>query len=679
MAPKPRDKAKPSPAASQPPPAIEDLFTKLNSHIEGSSDPNIEQSELEKAVRVADQVLSIAPGDEDAIRCKVVALIKNDSYDNALSAIRSASKLQLDFSFEQAYCLYKQNKLDEGLELLKGQEKNDETMLLEAQILFRLGRMDACIDVYQKLRKSKLDSLEINLAASLILAGRSSEVQGMLEAQRIKPSSSYDLAFNTACSLIEVKKYAEAEQLLQEARRIGQESLLDSNWAEEDIEIELAPISVQLAYVSQLLGRSQEAMEAYAEIISPNLADDLSSLAVAANNLVAVRGPKEVSDSLKKLDLLKEQGAAEYRLARGLEKLSPKQRETIYTNRVLLLLHANKMDQARELVSALPEMFADSEMPVLLQAAVLVREKKAAKAEELLDHCATKFPHKSKIALLARAQIAAASGHHQIAADSLSRIPDIQHLPATVATLVALKERAGDIDGASAVLDSAVKWWSNSMTDEDSKLNIIMQEAASFKVRHGRGEEAARLYEELVRSHESVDAIVGLVSTIARVDIDKAELYKKKLNPLPGLKSIDVDSLEKTSGAKHTEGASLPALNKDEDGKKEKQKKKRKRKPRYPKGFDPANPGPPPDPERWLPKRERSSYRPKRKDKRAAQVRGSQGAVSRDNKNEASAAAAVTSSNVTKAAAGGVKASAQNAGPSSSKQSSKSSKKKSRR
>ena len=53
MAPKP--KAKPSPASSQPPPAIEDLFTKLNSHIEGSSDPSIEQSELEKAVRFADQ------------------------------------------------------------------------------------------------------------------------------------------------------------------------------------------------------------------------------------------------------------------------------------------------------------------------------------------------------------------------------------------------------------------------------------------------------------------------------------------------------------------------------------------------------------------------------------------------------------------------------------------------
>ena len=41
-------------------------------------------------------------------------------------------------------------------------------------------------------------------------------------------------------------------------------------------------------------------------------------------------------------------------------------------------------------------------------------------------------------------------------------------------------------------------------------------------------------------------------------------------------------------------------------------KKKRKRKVRYPKGFDPANPGAPPNPERWLPKWQRSDFKKKR-------------------------------------------------------------------
>ncbi|KAI3787106.1 hypothetical protein L1987_41320 [Smallanthus sonchifolius] len=131
-----------------------------------------------------------------------------------------------------------------------------------------------------------------------------------------------------------------------------------------------------------------------------------------------------------------------------------------------------------------------------------------------------------------------------------------------------------------------------------------------------------------------MEALVGLIQTAAYTDVEKAETYEKQLKPLPGLTSVDVNALEKTSGAKHVESGPYLGHNnieaKDTKIIKEKAKKKRKIKPRCPKGFDPANPGPPPDPERWLPKRERSSYRPRRKDKRAAQIRGSQGAVAKE-------------------------------------------------
>lgn len=324
-------------------------------------------------------------------------------------------------------------------------------------------------------------------------------------------------------------------------------------------------------------------------------------------------------------------------------------------------------------------MFADSVMPVLLQAAVFVRENKAVRAEEVLGQFAEKFPDKSKIVLLARAQVAAAAGHPHIAAESLAKIPDIQHMPATVATLVSLRERAGDIDGAAAVLDSAIRWWSNAMA-EDNKLNVIMQEAASFKLRHGHEEDAARLYEELVKTHGNMEALVGLVTTVAHVDVNKAETYEKELKPLPGLKGVDVDSLEKTSGAKHVDGASHVGVTEAlEEGKsKAKAKKKRKRKPRYPKGFDPANPGPPPDPERWLPKRERSSYRPKRKDKRAAQVRGSQGAVVREKHEAGTSGASSNVSNLKSNQVSTSKGTSHNAAAEPTKPSSKSSRKKSR-
>ncbi|KAK9119976.1 hypothetical protein Scep_018069 [Stephania cephalantha] len=617
MAPKTKEKPKPSPSPSPAIP-IEDLFANLNRHIQ--------RSEYEEATKVADQVLAVAPGDEDALRCKIVALIKADDIDRALSAIQAAEKRPFDFSFfkprENIFCL-----------AIRGSDS----------LSFR--RMDACVNVYEKLQRSKIESLEINVAASLISSGRASEVQKMLDLLKIKATSSFELAYNVAYSLIEEKRYNDAEQLLLSARRIGQETLMEDNWADDEIEIELAPIAVQLAYVQQLLGQSLEAMDGYKDIIKKNLADD-SSLAVAINNLISLRGPKDVSDSLRKLDGLieKDNGPKNFQLARGLDlKLSSKQKEAIYSNQVLLLLFANKIAQARELVAVLPGMFPGCVMPVLLESAVLVKENKAGKAEEILLQFANRFPEASKVVFLARAQVAAAAGHLQVAADSLARVPDIQHMPATVATLVSLKERAGDIDGATAVLNDAIKWWSNSMTENNS-LSLIMQEAASFMLRHGREEAAANLYENLVKSHGSAEALAGLVSTAAHVNIDKAETYEKNLKPLSGLKGVDIDSLEKTSGAHVESGGNLQNIRTYVEGKgKAKSKKKRKRKPKYPKGFDPANPGPPPDPERWLPKRERSSYRPKRKDKRAAQVRGSQGAIGRERHENNGASSATTS------------------------------------
>ncbi|KAK9119987.1 hypothetical protein Scep_018080 [Stephania cephalantha] len=411
MAPKTKEKPKPSPSPSPATP-IEDLFANLNRHIQ--------RSEYEEATKVADQVLAVAPGDEDALRCKIVALIKADDIDRALSAIQAAEKRPFDFSFFKAYCLYRQNKLDEALKLLNSQEKTSSALQLEAQILYRLGRMDACVNVYEKLQRSKIESLEINVAASLISSGRASEVQKMLDLLKIKATSSFELAYNVAYSLIEEKRYNDAEQLLLSARRIGQETLMEDNWADDEIEIELAPIAVQLAYVQQLLGQSLEAMDGYKDIIKKNLADD-SSLAVAINNLISLRGPKDVSDSLRKLDGLieKDNGAKNFQLARGLDlKLSSKQKEAIYSNQVLLLLFANKIAQARELVAVLPGMFPGCVMPVLLESAVLVKENKAGKAEEILLQFANRNPEASKVVFLARAQVAAAAGHLQVAADS---------------------------------------------------------------------------------------------------------------------------------------------------------------------------------------------------------------------------------------------------------------------
>ena len=101
--------------------------------------------------------------------------------------------------------------------------------------------------------------------------------------------------------------------------------------------------------------------------------------------------------------------------------------------------------------------------------------------------------------------------------------------------------------------------------------------------------------------------------------------------------ATDADSLEDTLPAsvlvraaemeKRMRGKRGAKSRGDGDGSTDKPKarKKRKKKVILPKGFDPSNPGPLPDPERWLPLRERSTWKGKRK---KVNIRGAQGASS---------------------------------------------------
>jgi signal recognition particle subunit SRP72 len=96
-----------------------------------------------------------------------------------------------------------------------------------------------------------------------------------------------------------------------------------------------------------MMGHAQELVDEYSKVISRNLAD-ASSLAVATNNLIALRNGKEVADSLRKLDKLMSKGNSErpFELSNDLNfQLNSKQKEALYSNRVLLLLQANKIDQ----------------------------------------------------------------------------------------------------------------------------------------------------------------------------------------------------------------------------------------------------------------------------------------------------------------------------------------------
>jgi signal recognition particle subunit SRP72 len=98
---------------------------------------------------------------------------------------------------------------------LNAQEETAAVLQQESQIN-RLERMNDCLNSYDKLQKFKINSmdLKINTIAALVAARRDSEVQAAIKAQKVdltaralRDARSFELAYNSACALIENKKY----------------------------------------------------------------------------------------------------------------------------------------------------------------------------------------------------------------------------------------------------------------------------------------------------------------------------------------------------------------------------------------------------------------------------------------------------------------------------------------
>merc|ERR1712181_61517 len=135
--------------------------------------------------------------------------------------------------------------------------------------------------------------------------------------------------------------------------------------------------------------------------------------------------------------------------------------------------------------------------------------------------------------------------------------------------------------------------------------------------------------EELQRLEPSLTTLAQLVTAYAKCDLGKALAASKKLPPFQPPQDLDVESLEAASWAGKTfkaagktpkPGEKTPKKTKDDEGLLIKKKTIKKRKKKLPKNY---NPNVDPDPERWLPKKERTGlkyvpggYRRPKKDKR---------------------------------------------------------------
>ncbi|KAK9696615.1 Signal recognition particle subunit SRP72 [Basidiobolus ranarum] len=578
--------------------------------------------EYEKATKVCNKILKLNPEDRDALHVKIVTLIRLENYKEALKVFETTKNAEIKaLVFEKAYCLYRDHQLEEALKIVRQALKETQSQEfslrhLEAQITYRMEDYISCIEIYYNLLQEVSEQQE----EYLDILTNYNAVKGAILMSGMKlddkyaitdPCQTYELAFNSACIWVAKGDLGKAETLLETARSMCRVSLSGEDYTEEEIEQELSSIVIQLAYVYQMQGKTQQAVEMYSSVLKTKNAD-ATVVAISANNLVAIKKKEDLFESVKKLRVATADNIQ--------QKLFKSQRRIIAINNALLMLYMNKHGACRETVKKLISVYPDTDIPHLINASNHLAQKNVTKTLEELQ---AQAGDSSSLAIqFAIIQLQALQSNFTEALQTLEAYTntlkdDIQkYRPGLVGLKVWLLEQSGQGEMGAKILNDACEIW-QSVSDEHHPPAAIIKQTANFKLKSNRAEDAALDFEKLVRADPSdYQAIAGLIMSYAECKPSLAEKYESSLPPISGLLShIDSDSLEvvvpgvKKSYVKKTLSK---ADSKKTANNEDKKLKKRKRKPLLPKNYDPSVT---PDPERWLPKRERAAYRPKGKKK----------------------------------------------------------------
>ena len=203
------------------------------------------------------------------------------------------------------------------------------------------------------------------------------------------------------------------------------------------------------------------------------------------------------------------------------------------------------------------------------------------------------------------------------------RNTDVRFSPGLVALNVSLMRDQGQETSAKAELAKAATYWQQRPAGFATSL---LREAGIELLRSSNPRDlqlAGSAFERLFAEHQgSHIAAAGLVASLAPSDPEKAEQYVTELPEVAELiDGVNVEQLIQSGVAAAPKSSALKRPAPD-DGDKKASKRRRKRK--LPRNYVE---GKTPDPERWLPLRDRSSYRPKGKKGKKKAAESTQGGI----------------------------------------------------
>ncbi|KAB8072936.1 hypothetical protein BDV29DRAFT_158058 [Aspergillus leporis] len=599
----------------------------------------------EEALRSSNAALAKSKSDIQAQHVKVVALLKLDRYEDCLRVFEDGGDaLKKRAALEYAYVLYKTGNLDEAIEVASRVADDRGARHLEAQASYRAEKFRRTADLYEDLTKDEealsheANDVRINawaVDAQLQWNGYPDYVRHNRPTR--DDLEAFETVYNAACLSIAKGEFAQGEMLLKRAKEICRTS---DDLTPEDRAAELLPIAVQQLYVLIRQGKSEEA-ESMLEEISVNDIPELSTKRIAQNNVTLVRdtttNPYALYKSLHATPVSVDN-----------DRLFDHQDNIVTGNVHAADLLVQKYDgiirSASKALSQAPYPSAKPSINLLsvYNAAAHARGQTGTPALKAILPALERRPKDIGLVLTA-VQLYVIEGNTTSAITTLEKSlqllegsiseqdKEVRFNPGLLGILVSLYKLEGRKVQIRAELAKAAAYWRDHAEAPSSLLR-----AAAVSLLHSSdrpdlataGEVFKALYQ---KDRNDRFAVAGYVASQATLDYAKIESQVDSLPPIDDLISdVDVGALESAgilppASTTAAAAAAIAGARKRTSGDKQGRAKKRVRKSRLPKDYDPSKT---PDPERWLPLRDRSSYRPKgRKGKQRAAERTQGGMV----------------------------------------------------
>ncbi|KAF5210539.1 putative signal recognition particle subunit [Clavispora lusitaniae] len=280
----------------------------------------------------------------------LVSLINSDKYYRALQLIKEVpNEIHQEYPLEKAYVYYKTGKVDLLRDVYESTiNSNDISDALSrglkhvvAQSYYQTGKYDAALQLYSELISTNAVDGTVDLACNeRAILSQIAMKSGSCPVPQSTVSDStetYDIIFNNALIKLASGNYDESLQLLKSALSQCEEQNLDSEPTE--LMMEVSPIKLTVAYIYQLSGRIDEAVEVLSSL-------DLTFITDLMVQLIIKNNYKSLHPSEENVNFVARELDYQFHFHHLRQKLTPIQRHTLLKNHLLLSYQSKSLSKS---------------------------------------------------------------------------------------------------------------------------------------------------------------------------------------------------------------------------------------------------------------------------------------------------------------------------------------------